>query len=411
MAKQESVPRRRVIFAAAAATALTAGGPALASTGSGSAPAPAAHPHFFASLTDSPAQRQALNPPTLPCPAAVNSILAMTGQVANCHLPELPATGLPVPGNMAYYGGAVQTDPHVYLVLWGWGQKGAFPASATCAPETLPGGAVLPCDPDGAGQRMADFVSQIGGTAWAGVQTQYYQTLGGQTTHITNPSNFLAGVWVDDTNPITAQVSYTQMAQEAQRAATHFGVDPATLVNDDFIIAQPANFSDPVAASQGYCAFHDYTEPGLEGGIYNSVRPGIVYTNMPYVLNQGAGCGQNLVNAGAAGKLDGVTVALGHEIMEAETDPGAEDVLPGGQTIGGWYDVVDSDENGDKCAYVGDDQGLTNPSGLAVPGGGSDITGNAGGSFAVQSLWSNAALAGAGYCAGTAHDLPALPGV
>lgn len=405
------MPRRRVLFAAAAATALAAGGPALASSGTGSVPTRPAHPHFFAALTDSPAQRRALNPPTLPCPVAVNSILAATGQIVNCHLPELPATGLPVPGNMAYYGGAVQTHPHVYLVLWGWGQKGAFPASATCSPEKLPGGAVLPCDPDGAGRRMADFVSQIGGTAWAGVQTQYYQTVGGRTTHISNPRNFLAGVWVDDTNPISAQVTYTQMAQEAQRAAAHFRVDPATLVNDDFIIAQPANFSDPQAASQGYCAFHDYTEPGLEGGIYNSVRPGLVYTNMPYVLNQGAGCGQNLVNPGAAGKLDGVTVALGHEIMEAETDPGAEDVLPGGQTIGGWYDVVDSDENGDKCAYVGDDQGLTDPSGLAVPGGASDITGNAGGRFAVQSLWSNAALAGAGYCAGTAHDLAALPGV
>jgi hypothetical protein len=36
----------------------------------------------------------------------------------------------------------------------------------------------------------------------------------------------------------------------------------------------------------------------------------------------------------------------------------------------------------------------------------SDITGNHGGSFAVQSLWSNQAAAGTGYCPGTADELP-----
>ena len=410
------------LFAAVTMAALAGGGQAaLASTGvsvsassSGGSTSVQAKPgpHFFPLLTDTPTQRAALDPPAPPqCPQPIADALytASQGNVYNCHLPEPPATGLPVPGNMAYYGGHVQTDPHVYLVFWGWGQSGAF--SAPCTPETLseasaggPITATLPCDPDGAGKRMADFVSQLGGTPWAGVQTQYYEIVNGQKIQITNPQHQLGGIWVDDTNPIPKNLSYTNMAEEAQRAAATLGV--TDLNNANFVIAQPANFSDPAAASTGYCAFHDYTEPGLENGIYNNVTPGISYTNMPYVLNQGAGCGQNLVNPGASGKLDGFTVALGHEIEETVTDPGAEDVTTAGQEIGGWYDVLDSGENGDKCAYVGDDTGLTDPSGLPIPGGGSNMTGNAGGQFAVQSLWSNAAAAGLGYCAGTGNDLP-----
>jgi hypothetical protein len=46
------------------------------------------------------------------------------------------------------------------------------------------------------------------------------------------------------------------------------------------------------------------------------------------------------------------------------------------------------------------------PNEVPIPGAMSDITGNHGGSFAVQSLWSNQAAAGAGYCPGTADELP-----
>ena len=99
-------------------------------------------------------------------------------------VPEAVATTLPYPGNMAYYGGHVQTDPHVYVVYWGWGQQDAWKgwaAAANCSPssftETRPDGtsfgATLPCDADGAGKRMADWVNQLGGTDWAGTQTQY----------------------------------------------------------------------------------------------------------------------------------------------------------------------------------------------------------------------------------------------
>jgi hypothetical protein len=61
---------------------------------------------------------------------------------------------------------------------------------------------------------------------------------------------------------------------------------------------------------------------------------------MPYVLNQGTSCGQNSVNTGYyAGKLDGFTIVVGHEIEETITDPGAEDVI-NGQNLGRWYDYA-----------------------------------------------------------------------
>jgi hypothetical protein len=361
-----------------------------------------------------------LQPPAPPCPE--NGLLP--SPFSNCGLPEFPATSLPYPGNMAYYGGHVQTTPKEYLVFWGWGESGAFPASQTCSSETLTEGtitATLACDPDGAGKRMADFVSALGGTNWAGVQTQYYQTdASGNKTFITNPAEQLAGIWVDDTNDITGLPktsgsnpggptnTYTDLAQEAARAVAHFGV--SDLSNANIIIAQPPNYSDPNALSTGYCAFHDYTQPNVSGGIYNTVQPDISYTNMPYVLAINSGgvnvCGENAVNSGAAGKLDGNSIVLGHEIEETVTDPGAEDVVgANNQQIGGWYDPLDANENGDKCAWVGENL-LTGQGTEPVPGAMGDITGNDGKTYAVQALWSNDSAGGAGYCAGAGTDLP-----
>jgi serine protease len=364
-----------------------------------------------------------LQPPAPPCPE--NGMLP--SPLSNCGLPEFPATTLPFPGNMAYYGGHVQTTPKEYLVFWGWGEKGAFPASQTCTAENLTEGsftATLACDPDGAGKYMADFVQQMGGTNWAGVQDQYYQTdSSGAQQSITNPSEQLAGIWVDDSNdassltttsasnPAGPTNTYTDLAQEAARAVSHFGI--TDLANANIIIAQPPNFSDPNALSQGYCAFHDYTEPNLEGGIYNGLPAGISWTNMPYALAINSGganvCGENAVNTDARGKLDGFSIVLGHEIEETVTDPGAEDVIGSGtsaQQIGGWYDALDANENGDKCAWVGENLLTATGPPEPIPGALGNITGNAGDRFAVQSLWSNDSAGGAGYCAGAGTDLP-----
>jgi serine protease len=379
------------------------------------------------------APKGSLQPPAPPCPENGQ----LPSPFSNCGLPEFPATTLPYPGNMAYWGGHVQTNPHVYIVYWGWGESGAFPKSEACRAETITEGtlnATLRCDPDGAGKYFANFVSQMGGTQWAGTSTQYYQTIkdpagNPYNEYVANPTNVLSGIWVDDIDNITGMEktsssnapgptnTYTDLAAEAARAVRHFGI--TDLNNADIVVAQPANYSDPNAIASGYCAFHDYTYPGLEGGIYNHVTKGISYTNLPYLLSinsSGANvCGENAVNSGAAGKLDGFSIAGGHEIEETITDPGAEDIL-GSETstsnLGGWYDAVDANENGDKCAWVGESLGAPGePSITPIPGAMGDIKGNRGTTFAVQSLWSNQAAEGAGYCAGAGTDLPQpIPG-
>jgi len=377
--------------------------------------------HTFAPAGD-------LQPPAPPCPE--NGMLP--APFSSCGVPEAPATTVPYPGNMAYWGGHVQADPHIYIVYWGWGEKGAFPASQTCTAEKLTVGkvtATLKCDPDGAGRYMANWVYQLGGTQWAGEQTQYYQTVNDASgnpynQHIANPTDQLGGIWVDDgnsitglpktsgTNPAGSTNTYTDLAAEASRAAAHFHV--TDLADADFVIAQPANYSDPNAVASGYCAFHDYVYPGFEGGIYNGLTKGISYTNMPYALSINSSgvnvCGENAVNSGPAGKLDGFSIVLGHEIEETVTDPGAEDILGSGTSttnLGGWYDSVDANENGDKCAWVGESLGAPGePQVTPIPGAINDIKGNQGQTFAVQSLWSNEAAEGTGYCAGAGDDLP-----
>src|SRR5690348_12562230 len=87
--------------------------------------------HVFAPVGD-------LQPPAPPCPE--NGMLP--APFSNCGLPEFPATTLPFPGNMAYWGGHVQTKPHVYLVYWGWGEAGAFGKARTCTAETISEGAI-----------------------------------------------------------------------------------------------------------------------------------------------------------------------------------------------------------------------------------------------------------------------------
>jgi serine protease len=121
-------------------------------------------------------------------------------------------------------------------------------------------------------------------------------------------------------------------------------------------------------------------------------------------------CGENAVNTDASGKLDGFSIVLGHEIEETVTDPGAEDIVGSGTSpqtyYGGWYDAADANENGDKCAWVGENLLTAQGPPAPIAGAMGNITGNAGTRFAVQSLWSNAANAGTGYCAGAGTDSP-----
>ena len=384
------------------------------------------------------AQHDGITPPALPCPE--NGLLypppvpipaGVPYLLGNCGVAQPVATGTPWAGNMAYFGGHVQLHPKEYLIYWGWGEPGAFPG-ATCSPESFSEGTItasLGCDPDGAGKYMADFVHQMGGSDWAKVSTQYYQTNSdGTNQYLSNDKNVLAGIWADDTNDISSLAktnssnpagptnTYTQLAQEAARAAAHFGVTGDALADANFVVIQPPAYSDPNALNSGYCAFHDYTLAGVPGNFYYDqtyVQQGVSYTNMPYALAINSGganlCGENSINSGAAGKLDGFSIVLGHELEETITDPGAESNVGSGANVamhGGWYDTTDPNENGDKCAWVGIDPLTGQGPPFPIPGAVGTMTGNAGTVYPVQSLWSNADNAGTGYCAGAGTDSP-----
>ncbi|HWD65685.1 MAG TPA: hypothetical protein VG405_10965, partial [Solirubrobacteraceae bacterium] len=306
-----------------------------------------------------------------------------------------------------------------------------------CATERIKEGTTkvkLHCDPQGAGKYTANFVYQLGGTKWANVSDQYYQNSGSAQRHIdTNAKRWLKGIWVDDknsikglpktngTNPAGKTNTYTDLAAEAGRAVKHFEkqhkLTKRQLADSNIVVLQPPNYSDPNALSTGYCAFHDWIAKGFEKDIYDPKYTdgvqGVAYTNAPYLLAINSGgvnvCGKDAVNPAPQGDLDGFSIAFGHEIQETITDPGAEDVSGSGTNVrylGGWYDTVDADENGDKCAWVGENPLTAQEPVLPIPGAMGDIKGNGGQSFAVQSLWSNDAAGGAGYCAGAGTDLP-----
>ncbi len=308
-----------------------------------------------------------------------------------CCVPGPPfAAGAPAPGNMAYFGGHVQVQPKIYLVFWGWGEPGAFDHTTPGAPTYRPGRRSPAHDRVHQGARRHGLGRKPDAVLRNRERPEHQhpecrerlRRASGTTTRLRS----------------TTTSSGLELAQEAQRAVTHFGV--TDLHNAQFVIAQPQKDNEAgFNSGAGYCAWHDYTQPEF----YPGVQPGISFTNMPYVLNSGASCGQNSVNSGFyTGRLDGFSIVLGHEVEETITDPGAEDVI-NGVNLGGWYDVSGW-ENGDKCAWVGYAEGIVTPS--TVPGGLNNIVGNDGKPYPVQSLWSNDSAGGVGYCAGASDDLP-----
>src|SRR5260370_32036602 len=144
-------------------------------------------------------------------------------------------------------------------------------------------------------------------------------------------------------NPMQDTLAPAGLASEAARAVAF--IDARNLADSNFVIATPQKFNEAGFNQNQYCAWHDYTTPAG----YPGLQQGIAFTNMPYVLNAGGGCGMDFVNPAPAGNLDGVTLVLGPEIAETLTDPGAESST-GLVHNGAWFDYQGW-EIGDKCAW------------------------------------------------------------
>jgi hypothetical protein len=266
----------------------------------------------------------------------------------------------------------------VYLVFWGsqWGT----PSTNSSGYMAFSG------DAQGVAPDLQAFFKGLGtgSETWSGVMTQYCQGVStgatscpsSNTSHVAYPTGgALAGVWEDTSAAAPGTASAHQIGQEAEKAATHFGnTTTASNRNDQYVIVSPHGTNPDGYETQGFCAWHDYTgDSTLDGG--GAVSGSLVaFTNLPYIPDAGASCGQGFVNR--PGTLDGVTIVEGHEYAETITDQ-----FP----AGGWLDSS-GEEAGDKCAWISSGQGASANIKLST------------GSFAVQSIWANDFNGGAGGC-------------
>jgi serine protease len=297
------------------------------------------------------------------------------------------------------YGGGIDgigvTTGHeqVYLVFYGsqWGTQ----STNSNGDITLSG------DPHGVAPYLQEFFKGLGtnNETWSGTATQYCDGVatGAQscpasnTEHVAYPTGgALSGVWVDESTASPAAATGHQLGVEAVNAAAHFGNTTQALNRDaQYVIISPTGTDPDNYETQGFCAWHDYNgDSTLSGGPVTSPYGDIAFTNLPYIPDAGASCGQNFVNSGSAGTLDGVSIVEGHEYTETITDQ---------NPAGGWTDSS-GEEIGDKCAWI-------TP---GTSGGAADLS-LATGSFAVQSMWANDANSGAGGC-DISHPIVTNPG-
>ena len=256
------------------------------------------------------------------------------------------------------YGGGiggigVEAAPKIYLVVWGSQWNGN--------------------DPSGEVSILNSFYGGIGSSSWLNTVSQYCEGVArgtvfcnGAGTPAGNQASMLAGVWYDNASAAPSRPSQSNIANEALRAAQHFGnTTKASNAGVQYVIATASRNNSSGFGTQ-YCAYHASTTSSALGNV--------AYTNMPYITDAGASCGANFNGLGPAA---GITIVSGHEAAESITDP-----FPNS----GWLDGAGS-EIGDKCAWIA----------TGSAGASQNVTISTG-TFAVQSLWSNAAATDKGGC-------------
>lgn len=285
------------------------------------------------------------------------------------------------------YGGGVDGigvqsgHSKVYLVFYG-NQWGTQTTDAN-------GNAKFSNDSAGAAGATQQMFKGIGtnGETWSADLTQWCDGPNVATGAVSCPSNadfipyqsggVLSGVWYDNAAASPSQASGNQLAQEAVKAAGHFGNTTAAANRDAYYIVlsphgtNPDDYQNPTT---GYCAWHDWNgDTTLTGGAASSPYGDIAFSNQPYNIDAGSNCGVGFVNS--PGTLDGWTMTLGHEWHEMMSDQ---------NPAGGWTNHVsgssyNGQENSDECAWIR--PGST--------GGAANISFGSFGSYAEQASWSN----------------------
>lgn len=256
--------------------------------------------------------------------------------------------------DLVYQGGAVETTPLVYISWWGSQWNTGFSTGGYTSAQ--------------AQTYITGFFSNVGGSSWDNINTQYCEGVaigttqcGSNGTHITNPTGQLAGTWVDTTT-VPRRPTQAQIQSAATRLMNHFGgYNP----NATYFVFTPTAHSMS-GFGTSWCAWHDEPTSGTN----------MAYAYIPYMPDAGASCGENFVNptnnSYGNGYFDGFSIVAGHEYAEAMTDPHPERT----STNFGWITNTGSsgEEIADLCAWASNSTDITLGAHY----------------YAVQPLWSNA---------------------
>ncbi|HEX8095772.1 Ig domain-containing protein, partial [Jatrophihabitans sp.] len=346
-------------LAALAVTGIVTAGSAAAATGNPYSPA-AGHSYRHGVL------------PTIGTQAKMNAY-------AKAHPSTTAATG---PQTLSYGGGidgigVTSGHSKVYLVFYGsqWGTQST----------DANGNAKFTGDANGAAGAAQQMFKGIGtnNELWSADLTQWCDGAGVATgatgcpataAHIPyQTGGVLSGVWYDNSVASPAAASGHQLGVEAVNAAAHFGNTTAAANRYAYYVILSPHGTNPDSYQGQYCAWHDYNgDTTLTGGAVSSPYGDIAFSNQPYNIDSGAGCGVGFVNS--PGTLDGWTMTLGHEWQETMSDQ---------NPAGGWTNHTGSSyngqENSDECAWIA--PGST--------GGAANISFGSFGTYAEQASWSN----------------------
>jgi hypothetical protein len=289
------------------------------------------------------------------------------------------ATG---PETLSYGGGidgiGVQSGhSKVYLVFYGnqWGSE-STDGNGNAAFSNDSAGAA------GVAQQMFKGIG-TGGELWSADLTQWCDgpNVSAGATSCPSNANFipyqsggvLAGVWYDNSAASPSAATGHQLGQEAVNAAAHFGNTSAASNRYAYYVILSPTGTNPDNYQGQYCAWHDYNgDSTLTGGPVSSPYGDIAFSNQPYNIDSGAGCGVGFVNS--PGTTDGFTMTLGHEWHEMMSDQ---------NPAGGWTNNTGSSyngqENSDECAWISP----------GTAGGAANITFGSFGTYAEQASWSN----------------------
>lgn len=231
-------------------------------------------------------------------------------------------TGALGDGNLLYNGGPTQKDPQVFVLFWGsW-----WLASPNCTGSPNNGGADE--------TYLYGLYNGLGTTSdsLSPIASQYYGPSGSYPIYPTVAGKAFTAWNVDCTDP-PASATDAQLAAEAASYASLLAGEGYTISNNtQIVVVSPSGTNPGGGFGSQYCAYHNWAQ-------YSSTQL-LSWTNLPYMPDQGANCGANMVQNAD----DGWSIVGGHEYMESVTDP-----FVNNQSA--WYDNQGF-EIGDKCAWT-----------------------------------------------------------